>query len=77
MVIRTAVTQTAIGLAIGLPLSLFAGHLLQHSLFETSALQPLVLLSVIALLAAATLAAAWLPARRASAVDPMRALRSE
>ena len=77
MIVRGALTQAGIGLALGIPLSLAAGRLLRHSLFQTGAFQPLVLLAVVALLGAATFAAAVLPARHAASLDPMRALRTE
>ena len=77
MVMRGALTQTLIGLALGVPLSLVAGHLLAHSLYETGSVQPAVLLGVTALLLLAAGCAALLPARNAAGVDPMRALRSE
>ena len=50
-------------------------RLLQALLFETSPLEPTVFAAVAALLAAICLLASWLPARRATRVDPMAALR--
>jgi ABC-type antimicrobial peptide transport system permease subunit len=72
-----AVTQAAVGLALGVPLSLVAGRLLQHTLYQTSSFQPLVLAGVAALLLFAACAAAILPARSAASVDPALALRTE
>jgi len=69
--------QTLIGLGIGIPLSLIAGRLVQHTLFQTSSFQPLVLLSVGGLLLVATLVAAALPARRAASISPTEALRTQ
>ncbi len=77
LILRGAFLQAGIGLAIGVPLSFAAGRLLQHTLYQTATFQPLVLLTVIALLVAATLIAALFPARRAAALDPMQALRTE
>lgn len=77
MVLRGALTQASIGLAIGVPLSLLAGHLLAHSLYQTSGVQPSLLLGTTALLLLTAALAALLPARTAAALDPMRALRSE
>ena len=77
MVLRGALSQAAIGLAIGVPLSLLAGHLLQHTLYQTSGFQPSVLLGVVFLLLLAAAVAALIPARRAAAVEPMQALRAQ
>ncbi len=77
MIVRSALMQALLGLALGLPLTFFAGRLLQHTLYQTSSFQPLVLLGVAALLLASAFAAAVIPARRAASIDPMTALRSE
>ena len=77
MIVENALTQAGIGLAIGLPLAFFGGKLVAHSLFETSAFQPVVLLGVIVLLLLSATAAALIPARRAASIDPMNALRTE
>ena len=77
MIVRTALGQIAIGLAIGIPLSLAAAKLLQHSLYRTSAFQPVVLIVVVAMMLLFALVAAALPARRAASIEPNQALRSE
>ncbi len=77
MIVRGALGQAAIGLALGVPLSLAAGRMLRSTLYNTPPFQPVVLGTVIGLLAIATLIAAALPARRASSIDPMQALRAE
>ena len=77
MILRAALTQALLGLALGLPLTFLAGQLLRHTLYQTSSFQPLVLLAVAALLLASAFAAALIPARRAASIDPMTALRSE
>ncbi len=77
MIVRGALGQVAVGLALGVPLSLLAGRLLQHSLYQTGGFQPAVLLGVVLLLLAAASAAALIPARRAAAVEPMQALRTQ
>jgi predicted permease len=77
MIVRSALTQAAIGLAVGLPLTFAAGRLLQHTLYQTSSFQPLVLIAVISLLLASASVAAAIPARRAASIDPMQALRAE
>jgi predicted permease len=77
MILRRALTQAAIGLAVGIPLAYVAGRLLQHTLYQTSAFQPQVLMAVSGLLLSATFAAAAIPSYRAASIDPMQALRTE
>ena len=77
LVMRGAMTQAGVGLLLGIPLSLLAGHLLAHTLYETSAVQPEVLFAVIAILLGAAGVAALVPARHAAGVDPMQALRND
>lgn len=77
MIVRGALVQSLLGLAVGIPLSLAAGRLLQSTLYNTPAFQPLVLAIVIALLLISTCIAALIPARRAASIEPMQALRTE
>ncbi|HET6763991.1 MAG TPA: FtsX-like permease family protein, partial [Longimicrobiaceae bacterium] len=65
------------GTGIGLVLALAAARWLRASLFEVSAFDPPTLLAVTAGLLAVALVAAWLPARRAAAIDPLEAIRAE
>jgi predicted permease len=65
------------GLGAGLLSSVVAGRVIQKLLYGIQAVDPSVMLSVAALFLAAAVAAAFLPVRRAAAVDPMEALRSE
>jgi ABC-type antimicrobial peptide transport system permease subunit len=66
-----------IGSGIGVLGTLAISRSLQTVLFETSGLDPRIYLGVGAVLFTATLLASWLPARRASRVDPIVALRYE
>jgi ABC-type antimicrobial peptide transport system permease subunit len=77
MVLREALILAGLGVAIGIPCALAANHLLSSMLFGLKATNPVVLSVVTALLLLIAMAAAWLPARKASAVDPMVALRHE
>ena len=77
MIVRGALMQALLGLAIGIPLSIAAGRLIRSTLYNTPAFQPLVLAIVIALLIVATFVAAIIPARRAASTEPMQALRIE
>ena len=65
------------GGALGLVLALVAARLLGGLLFEVDTLDPLTFVGVPLVLAAAALRAAWLPARRASPVHPVTALRTD
>ena len=66
-----------IGSAIGLVAAVALSRALQTVLFEVKGIDPRIYLGVGALLFSATLFASWIPARRASRVDPMIALRAE
>lgn len=67
----------AIGVAIGLLGSFIAGRFLSSLLFGVSATDPLTFLLTPALLVAVGLLACYIPARRATTVDPLTALRSD
>jgi predicted permease len=76
-VFRQGLTLAGGGCVIGLLGVLAAGRLLRTFLFEVRPLDPITLGAVLALMAIVALAAAWIPARRASAVDPLIALRAD
>jgi predicted permease len=77
LVLRGAFAQVAVGLAIGIPVALAGGHLLASQLYGVKAWDPLTLGSSTFALALCALVAALAPARRATKVDPMVALRYE
>ena len=66
-----------LGLALGLVVALGAGRLIESRLFQTSAYDPGTLASIALFFSAVAALACWLPARRASRIDPIVALRSE
>jgi putative ABC transport system permease protein len=68
---------TAAGIVLGLLGALATTRVLENLLYGVSARDPLTFASIAALLALVALAATWLPARRASRVDPLVAIRSE
>jgi predicted lysophospholipase L1 biosynthesis ABC-type transport system permease subunit len=68
---------TIVGIVIGLLLAFGAGQLLQHVLYGVNGVEPIVLIAAPLLLLAASLAASFIPARRATRVDPTVALRAE
>jgi putative ABC transport system permease protein len=65
------------GLLIGAAASMLSTQVLASLLFNTSRFDPITFVSVAALLACIALVACWLPARRATRIDPIEALRSE
>jgi predicted permease len=77
MVVRQAFALVLVGLAIGLPAAVAGARLLRGLLFGVDPLDPAALALAAAMPVLMALAAAYLPARRASRVDPMTALRCE
>jgi putative ABC transport system permease protein len=77
LVLRNGVLLTAIGLIIGLPVAIFMARGLSGLLFGVDASDPVALVALPLLLAAVALLACYLPAQRASRVDPLQALRYE
>ena len=77
MVLRDAAILLAAGIVIGIAAALASASVLQDMLYGTGARNPLVLILVCVAVAAAGLAAAYIPAFRAAKVDPMVALRYE
>ena len=77
MVLREIAAATGIGIAIGTAAALALSRFIASMLYEVKPREPWMLGSAIALLSLAALVAAYLPARRASCVDPMVALRYE
>jgi predicted permease len=77
LILRGAAMQTGIGLLLGIPAALLAGHYLQSQLYQMSGYSPAILIGACAVLALSSLIAGAMPARRASRVDPMQALRTE
>jgi putative ABC transport system permease protein len=77
MVLRGAFVQVSVGLALGIPAAIVSGALIASRLFDVRPWDPALLVRAALFLVAATLVAAFIPARRAAGLDPMRALRIE
>ena len=77
LVLGQGLSTTVIGVAIGIAGSFALSRTLHSLLFEVNAADPITLFGGALLLAAVSLLACWIPARRAMRVDPMVALRYE
>jgi predicted permease len=76
-VMREVVLWIAVGIVVGLPVTVGGGRLVQTMLYGLSGFDPISLAGAVLVMAIAGLAAGYLPARRASRIDPMVALRYE
>ena len=77
MVVSQGGRIALIGVVIGLVAAVFSARYLESLLFEVQARDPLVFAAVSAIMIGVALLATWVPARRASAVDPVEAIRME
>jgi ABC-type antimicrobial peptide transport system permease subunit len=77
LVLGRSASIAAVGILAGVPAALWASRAIKSFLFGLTATDTKTYLTVAALLFAVALAATWIPARRASRVDPMVALRWE
>ena len=77
MVLREAMVQAGIGLAIGIPVAWMCARFVQSELYNVGGHDAAVLAGAIAVLVFAACAAGLIPARRAATTDPVKALRTE
>jgi ABC-type antimicrobial peptide transport system permease subunit len=77
MVLRQAFVLAAVGLVIGVPVALSTSKLIESFLFDVKPNSPASLAGAVAILLSAVLLAGYVPARKASRIDPMTALRHE
>jgi putative ABC transport system permease protein len=76
-VVSEGVALASVGVILGLAGALGCTRVLQKLLFDLSPTDPVTYCAIVALLGLATVAATWVPARRASSVDPVVALRAD
>jgi predicted permease len=77
MIVRDSLYLVAAGVAVGLPLAWLASHWMASMMYQLSAHDPFSFAAAAAGVALVSIAAAIIPARRATSIDPMRALRTE
>ena len=77
LVMRSAMSQTALGLLIGIPTALACVRFVESQLYEVKHIDASVMLAAMVTLSAAAIPAALIPARRAASIDPAKALRAE
>jgi len=77
MILRDSLILVALGLAVGLPAALAGARAVESTLFGIQPADPFALVTTAALLASIGGTAAFLPARRASRLDPSQVLRNE
>jgi ABC-type antimicrobial peptide transport system permease subunit len=77
MVMRGVLWQVLIGLCLGIPAALYAGHLMKSLLYGVGSYDWMALAGAPFMLVLCATAAGFIPARRASSIDPMQALRTE
>ena len=77
LIVKQSLVLVGLGLALGIPAALVGTRLVESMLFGLTARDPVTIAGAVAVMIAASLAAAYVPAVRASRVDPIVALRSE
>lgn len=77
LILREGLTMIAAGVLLGLLFAIGIGKVVSSILFQVSPLDPFAFTFAPALLALAAVLATWLPARRATRITPMEALRNE
>ena len=77
MIVRQGMTLTLVGVVVGVGSAYLLSRFVSSFLFGVTATDPLIFVAVPFVLSAVALLAVWLPARRASRIDPIIALRAE
>ena len=77
LVLRQSLQPVALGLVVGMAASIPLGRVLSSLLFGIGAGDPVTIAGVVAILSVVAVVASYIPARRATRVDPITALRYE
>jgi macrolide transport system ATP-binding/permease protein len=77
MILRSALTQSLLGLAIGIPAAFYCVQFVKSQLYETTNVSFSSMAIAMVTLLVAAFVAGLVPGRRAASIDPMRALRAE
>jgi ABC-type antimicrobial peptide transport system permease subunit len=77
LILRETLWLLLSGIALGVPLAMWASRYAKALLFGISTAEPAILLGAVAALIGVAVLAGYVPARRASRIDPMVALRHE
>jgi ABC-type antimicrobial peptide transport system permease subunit len=77
LVLRGAMLQLGLGLAVGIPLAVAGGRLLESQLYGVKSYDPVILGLAVVILTAGSLLAGFIPARSATSIEPIQALRTE
>jgi ABC-type antimicrobial peptide transport system permease subunit len=77
IILREALLLLSAGIVLGLPLSLAAARIIRGQLFGLKADDPLTYAAALVVVGSVVIIFAWLPARRAAAINPVDALRYE
>lgn len=76
-VVRQGLVQAVLGLAVGLPAAFFLARAMRSVIFGVSTTDPITFATLPALVIVVSMAACYLPARRASRIDPLSAIKDE
>ncbi|HEY9225405.1 MAG TPA: FtsX-like permease family protein, partial [Gemmatimonadaceae bacterium] len=77
LVVGEGLALVSVGAAIGIAGAIWSTRVLQNLLYDLKPSDPVTYVGILVLLASAAVLASWIPARRASRVDPVVALRSD
>ncbi len=77
LILRECLGLLILGLVVGIPVTLSSTRILKSLLYQLSPLDPTAIAIAVVAVASMTVAAAWLPARRATRINPTQALRAE